>query len=145
MKHVINECSIDRRRIYVSGNSMGGYGCLKLAVRWPSFFAAVAPVAAHYEEDLDELVETLTSRPMPPFWFIQATNDAICEFKPIKKLVRDLQWLSSVEVKLTAFEDTLGKTFPNSNRRAFLEELCSSMCVYAEVGSVGLWQLVVPT
>eukprot|EP00971_Amphidinium_carterae_P072153 1427310-Amphidinium_carterae.1 len=107
LSRVLNECSIDRTRIYVSGHSMGGYGCLKLALRWPSFFAAIAPVAAHYEEDLDELVETLTSRPMPPFWFIQATNDTICKFKPMKKLVNDLQWRSSTEVKLSDFEEAL--------------------------------------
>lgn len=39
-----NEFSIDRRRIYVTGLSMGGYGAWYLAQRFPERFAAIVPI-----------------------------------------------------------------------------------------------------
>ena len=35
---------VDRSRVYLTGLSMGGYGAWDLAIRYPDYFAAVAPV-----------------------------------------------------------------------------------------------------
>jgi predicted peptidase len=37
--------NIDRKRIYLTGLSMGGYGAWEAAERWPDYFAAVVPIA----------------------------------------------------------------------------------------------------
>eukprot|EP00811_Abedinium_folium_P033429 NODE_6393_length_1676_cov_2.198838.p1 GENE.NODE_6393_length_1676_cov_2.198838~~NODE_6393_length_1676_cov_2.198838.p1 ORF type:complete len:547 (+),score=89.87 NODE_6393_length_1676_cov_2.198838:2-1642(+) len=98
---------VDRRRVAVTGTSMGAYASLELPLRWPGFFSAAAPVAAHYDLDpMDVLVERL-SEPHPlPLWFFHAKNDSMCPYEPILSLVRQLRVRSRAEVHLTAFEDT---------------------------------------
>ena len=35
---------VNEKRIYLTGNSMGGYGCWQLAMSLPEYFAAIVPV-----------------------------------------------------------------------------------------------------
>jgi predicted peptidase len=41
---VLATCAVDRRRVYLTGISMGGYGTWHWAAAEPGLFAAVAPV-----------------------------------------------------------------------------------------------------
>lgn len=41
---VLAKYNVDRSRVYLTGLSMGGYGAWDLAIRYPDYFAAVAPV-----------------------------------------------------------------------------------------------------
>ncbi len=41
---VLAKYNVDRRRIYLTGISMGGYGAWDLATRYPDYFAAIAPI-----------------------------------------------------------------------------------------------------
>ncbi|MEE3373062.1 MAG: dienelactone hydrolase family protein [Planctomycetota bacterium] len=41
---ISNRGDIDRRRLYVTGLSMGGYGIWSFISRYPSYFAAVVPI-----------------------------------------------------------------------------------------------------
>jgi predicted peptidase len=41
---VVEEYNVDKSRIYLTGLSMGGYGSFDLAITYPNYFAAVAPV-----------------------------------------------------------------------------------------------------
>ena len=40
----------DRRRVYATGLSMGGYGCWDLAIRFPQRFAAIVPICGGGDE-----------------------------------------------------------------------------------------------
>ena len=42
--HIANEPYADKNRIYLTGNSMGGYGTWQLAMSMPELFAAIAPL-----------------------------------------------------------------------------------------------------
>jgi len=42
---VLAKYNIDRHRVYLTGLSMGGYGAWGLAMRYPEYFAALAPIA----------------------------------------------------------------------------------------------------
>jgi predicted peptidase len=44
IEHVATRFKIDRRRISVTGLSMGGYGTWAMATRYPDLFAAAAPI-----------------------------------------------------------------------------------------------------
>ena len=102
---------IDRQRICVTGCSMGAYACLELAARWPGAFAAIAPVAAHYDLDpVDDVVVKLTAQQALPMWFFHATNDSICPYPPIESMVAQLRARTQAEVRLHAFEDTWSDT-----------------------------------
>ena len=41
---VLAQYNVDRRRVYLTGLSLGGYGAWDLASRYPDYFAAVAPI-----------------------------------------------------------------------------------------------------
>jgi len=107
LEAICSSCHVDRRRICVTGTSMGAYASLELAGRWPGVFAAAAPVAAHYDLDpVDGLVERLTQPQALPLWFFHAENDGMCPYEPIEDLVRKLRTHSQAEVHLTSFTDT---------------------------------------
>ncbi len=44
LDEVIEQYNVDKSRIYLTGLSMGGYGSFDLAMAYPDYFAAVAPV-----------------------------------------------------------------------------------------------------
>ncbi len=44
LESAIKEFRGDRQRIYATGLSMGGYGTWEMALRYPKYFAAIAPV-----------------------------------------------------------------------------------------------------
>jgi predicted peptidase len=117
---VCRTCHIDSHRIALTGTSMGAYACLELSARWPGVFSAVAPVAAHYDLDpIDQLVQKLTEREHPPFWFFHAKNDEMCPFEPIKDLVDRLRNASKNEAHLTAFDDTWSRNGHCADRVAY--------------------------
>jgi predicted peptidase len=41
---VLAKYNVDRRRVYLTGLSMGGYGAWDLAMNYPQYFAAIAPI-----------------------------------------------------------------------------------------------------
>jgi predicted peptidase len=41
---VLAKYNVDRRRVYLTGLSMGGYGAWDLAINYPDYFAAIAPI-----------------------------------------------------------------------------------------------------
>lgn len=41
---VLAKYNIDRHRVYLTGLSMGGFGTWDLAIRYPDYFAAIAPI-----------------------------------------------------------------------------------------------------
>ena len=41
---VLAKYNVDKRRVYLTGLSMGGYGAWDMAIRYPDYFAAIAPI-----------------------------------------------------------------------------------------------------
>lgn len=50
---VAEEKGVDRKRISITGFSLGGIGCFSMLVRYPGFFSAAAPFAATYGAPAD--------------------------------------------------------------------------------------------
>jgi predicted peptidase len=50
LDEVIADCPVDPRRLYLTGLSMGGYGCWDLATRLAERWAAVAPICGGGDE-----------------------------------------------------------------------------------------------
>lgn len=44
VEHIKSKYSVDDKRIYCTGLSMGGFGTWAMAIRYPNLFAAIAPV-----------------------------------------------------------------------------------------------------
>lgn len=44
LDQVLAKYNVDRRRVYLTGISMGGFGAWDLAINYPDYFAALAPI-----------------------------------------------------------------------------------------------------
>ena len=76
-----HEGSIDRSRIYLGGWSKGGAGTVKMAVKYPGFFAALIVMAPHYtvnESHLRALSDT-------PIWLVACKNDTMATYGTMSK------------------------------------------------------------
>lgn len=89
--------NVDKKRIYVTGLSMGGYGTFALAARQPDRFAAAVPICGG-----GELFAAwrLTKLPM---WVFHGEADNVVPVEESKRLVRMIQDGGGKRVKLTLY------------------------------------------
>ena len=74
LKQVLAKYNVDRRRVYLTGLSLGGYGAWDLASRYPEYFAAVAPICGG---GIPRLVGSM--RAVPTWAFHGKMDDAVPE------------------------------------------------------------------
>jgi predicted peptidase len=91
------EHNIDKKRIYITGLSMGGYGTFALAARQPDRIAAAVPICGG-----GELFAAwqLTKLPM---WVFHGEEDKVVPAEESKRLVRTIQDGGGKNVKLTLY------------------------------------------
>lgn len=88
--------SMDPRRIYVTGQSMGGVGTYNMLSSRPAFFAAGAPVCGGWKlEDVPKLART-------PIWIFHGENDKVVPTKYSRDLHAALKQARAV-VKYTEY------------------------------------------
>lgn len=63
--------SINPTRIYATGLSMGGYGVWEAAERWPSYWAAIAPISAAGDPSYASRLVNI------PIWAFHSADDPI--------------------------------------------------------------------
>lgn len=71
-----NQGAIDTRRIYIGGDSNGGFMTMRMIIDYPDFFAAAFPIC---EALLDSTIsdQDIQSIRNLPIWFTHAKNDTI--------------------------------------------------------------------
>lgn len=74
LDQVLAAYNVDRRRVYLTGLSLGGYGAWDLASRYPEYFAAVAPICGG---GIARAVESM--RAVPTWVFHGKMDDAVPE------------------------------------------------------------------
>ncbi len=87
-EHIDN---IDTGKIYIGGYSMGGKMVLRMAMTYPSYFAAafpLSPVYAPTNADLNNLIDV-------PIWFFWCKNDDYASLNPIT-VTANWQYLMSI-------------------------------------------------
>jgi predicted peptidase len=73
IEHVLETYAVDPKRVYLTGNSMGGGGTWEFAQRRPELFAAVLPVSGH-TPNLEQLLAIAEAK--LPVWAFGAQNDS---------------------------------------------------------------------
>lgn len=71
MQHLISDLKVDKKRVYGTGLSMGGFGILELALSAPSLFTALVPVCGGtITNDLQNLEKI-------PIWMFHGEEDDV--------------------------------------------------------------------
>ena len=95
--HSVNtEFSIDPARIYVSGQSMGGFGTWDIVVRNPKLFAAAVPVCGGADPSQSKSIAHL------PIWAFHGEKDTVVPTKGSREMVEALKKAGS-KVKYTEY------------------------------------------
>jgi predicted peptidase len=98
VRSVLNEYSIDRSRVVVTGFSMGGRGTWFMASRHPDLFTAAISIAgAPGDAPLERLAKT-------PIYVIHSKDDEVVPFASTERAVADLKRLGRI-VEFEALED----------------------------------------
>jgi predicted peptidase len=86
LKLLINEIvqtyNVDKRRIYLTGLSMGGFGTFHLAGLYPKYFAAIAPICGGGHSSFAENLKDV------PTWAFHGDKDDIVPIQSSQRMVK---------------------------------------------------------
>ncbi len=98
LDYVVKEYGADKKRLYLTGLSMGGYGSWRMAAAHPKLFAAVAPVCGGGDpKDADKLKDT-------PIWVFHGDRDGAVPFQKSVDMVEAIKAAGGKKVRFTTFE-----------------------------------------
>ena len=84
LKQAVRDLPVDRKRIYLTGVSMGGYGCWDLAMREPDWFAALVPIGGGGDETrADRLIAM-------PIWNVHGDTDQTVPVSRSRRMIEAL-------------------------------------------------------
>lgn len=100
LDHVVERYNIDRKRIYVLGASMGGYGSWNAIANYPETFAAAVPVCGGWPQrkSIDPVNDI-------PVWAFHGAKDRVIKPEKARVIFQRLKE-SRGNMKYTEFADT---------------------------------------
>jgi predicted peptidase len=103
--------SVDKKRIYVTGLSMGGYGTWTLAAHQPDRFAAIVPICGGASYFDGGLLKDL------PIWCFHGGADDVVPLSESERLIALVKRKGNQQAKLTVYEgvghDSWTETYHN--------------------------------
>ena len=107
----IEQPFVDKTRIYLTGNSMGGYGTWALAMSHPELFAAIVPICGG---GLSWNAEMLKNTPV---WAFHCVGDTVVPCQNTIEMVENVKKYSGSDVKVTIYprcsHDAWTETYQN--------------------------------
>ena len=106
LDHVMRKQKVDRRRVYATGLSMGGYAVWSLAVAYPRRFAAVAPICGG-SDTVSILLATghrLRALRTLPIWAFHGAQDDLVSPEESQRMVEAFRRIGN-SPKLTLYSD----------------------------------------
>lgn len=101
LRMTASDFRVDRKRIYLSGLSMGGFGSFAIAAKHPNLFAAIAPVCGGGDPaSLDALAAS--QRPM---WVYHGGRDRVVSPSESLRMVNALLEKGHRDIRFTVHED----------------------------------------
>jgi len=113
---------IDATRVYVTGNSMGGYGCWMWAGTNPEHFAAAAPVVGgigeHGPKHVSPHIEAWAKKLAKiPVWAFAGGQDGVVPAERSERMIDLIEKAGGTQAKITVFPEAghnAGKNVFNS-------------------------------
>lgn len=107
---IIAEYDVDKKRIYLTGLSMGGYGTWALASDYPDRFAAIAPICGGGKRFMAQRLKDL------PVWAFHGAKDKVVSVKESEEMVDAIKACGG-NARLTVYpdagHDSWTKTYDN--------------------------------
>lgn len=75
---------VDHTRIYLTGSSMGGMSTWEIGAQMPDFYAAIAPVAAHHNQEREDIIAGKLQN--TPVFVVHSELDETCPMNLEKPL-----------------------------------------------------------
>lgn len=85
VKEIVATYNIDKRRIYSTGISMGGFGVWALNIKYPYYFAALVPVCCYADT---KKVYVLDRKPI---WYFTAKKDEFAKIEKVHETIKALK------------------------------------------------------
>ena len=85
LDEVLAKYNVDRHRVYLTGLSLGGFGTWKMAMRYPEYFAAIAPVAGAGDPSTLGRIKSI------PTWVFHGKKDESVPELASAMMVKDLR------------------------------------------------------
>lgn len=94
--------SVDMNRIYIAGQSMGGYGTWRMAADYPELFAAAVPLCGGGPKD--EKGAGKIAEANMPIWAFHGSSDSTVPVSGSRDMVTALNTFGATKVKYTELE-----------------------------------------
>ena len=95
----INQPFVDKSRVYLTGNSMGGYGTWALAMAHPELFAAILPICGGGMTWNAEVLKDM------PIWAFHCVGDSIVPCHTTISMVDKIKKISQEDIRITIYPD----------------------------------------
>lgn len=96
--HLLEKYKVDKRRVYLTGLSLGGYGTWSMARRFPDHFAAIVPICGGGSQSgMERLKNT-------PTWVFHGAKDKTVTIDQSERLVKALKAVDG-NVKFTVYPE----------------------------------------
>jgi predicted peptidase len=96
----------DKKRIYLGGLSLGGFGTYDLAIHYPNYFAAIFPICG--QANLKLYTEKASKIPV---WIFHGALDNVVDPQPDRNLIKALESMGAKNAKYTEY--------PNANHNSW--------------------------
>lgn len=119
LDEVVAKHRVDKKRIYVTGLSMGGYGTWALANEYPERFAAIAPICGGGEivPILLASREKKAALKSLGVWAFHGAKDPVVKLEESEKMVNAFKQIGASDVRLTVYpeatHDSWTETYDN--------------------------------
>jgi predicted peptidase len=98
MDKLVQNRIADKKRIYLGGNSLGGFGTYDLVIHYPNYFAAAFPICA--QANLKVYTEKAARVPV---WIFHGALDKDINPQPDRNLIKALQAVGAKNAKYTEY------------------------------------------
>ena len=119
LDEVVRKYHGDRQRLYLTGCSMGGGGCWRIAALHPQLFAAVMPLCGHTEPDAQ--AAALKSLPI---WVFHGAADRVVPVRYSRTMVRAIRAEGGNKIRYTEYpgvgHDCWDRTYSDPKAIAWL-------------------------
>ena len=96
--------AVDPRRVYLTGQSMGGFGTWAMALKYPTRFAAIVPVASGWDFTNEMVPANICDLKHVPIWVFHGALDENVLPDQVTAMVEALQACSG-NVRFTLYSD----------------------------------------